>query len=103
MHLTIHSDSYFDNMISQIYLSKLQLYKANTSDNDATFLDMYLSISYDIVSTKFMINVMTLILKFSVLGEFSVILFYLPKITLLGEIAKNAVTSHTLICGLSVL
>ena len=43
---------YFDNMISQIYPSELQLNKANTSDTEATFLDLHLSISNDIVSTK---------------------------------------------------
>ena len=43
---------YFDNMVSHIYPSELQLNKANTSDNEATFLDLHLSISNDIVSTK---------------------------------------------------
>ena len=43
---------YFDNMVSQIYPSKLQLNKANTSDTEAAFLDLHLSISNDIVSTK---------------------------------------------------
>ena len=43
---------YFDNMVSQIYPSELQLYKANTSDTEATILDLHLSISNDIVSTK---------------------------------------------------
>ena len=43
---------YFDNMVSQIYPSELQLYKANTSDTEAAFLDLHLSISNDIVSTK---------------------------------------------------
>ena len=39
-------------MISQIYPSELQLNKANTSDSEAAFLDLHLSISNDIVSTK---------------------------------------------------
>ena len=39
-------------MVSQIYPSELQLNKANTSDIEAAFLDLHLSISYDIVSTK---------------------------------------------------
>ena len=39
-------------MVSQIYPSELQLNKVNTSDTEATFLDLHLSISYDIVSTK---------------------------------------------------
>ena len=43
---------YFDNMVSQIYPTELQLNKANTSDTEATILDLQLSISNDIVSTK---------------------------------------------------
>ena len=43
---------YFDNMVSQIYPSELQLNKANTSDTEAKFLDLHLSISNDIVATK---------------------------------------------------
>ena len=39
-------------MVSQIYLSGLQLNKANTSDTEAAFSDLHLSISNDIVSTK---------------------------------------------------
>ena len=38
-------------MVSQIYPSELQLNKANTSDTEAAFLDLHLSISYGIVST----------------------------------------------------
>ena len=43
---------YFDNMVSQIYPSELQLNKTNASDTEAAFLDLHLSISNDIVSTK---------------------------------------------------
>ena len=44
---------YFDNMDSQIYPSGLQMNKANTSDTEAAFLDLHLSISnIYIVSTK---------------------------------------------------
>ena len=43
---------YFDNMVSQIYPSELQLNKANASDTEAAFLDLHLSTSNDIVSTK---------------------------------------------------
>ena len=43
---------YFDNMVSQIYPSELQLNKANTYDNEAAFLDLHLSTSNDVVSTK---------------------------------------------------
>ena len=35
---------YFDNMVSQIYPSELQLNKANASDTEAAFLDLHLSI-----------------------------------------------------------
>ena len=43
---------YFDNMVSQIYLADLQLYEVNTSVTKTSFLDLHLSISNDIVSTK---------------------------------------------------
>ena len=39
-------------MVSQIYPSKLQLNKANDSNTEAAFLDLHLSISQKIVSTK---------------------------------------------------
>ena len=43
---------YFDNTVSQIYPSEPQFNKANTSDIKAAFLNLHLSISNDIVSTK---------------------------------------------------
>ena len=43
---------YFDNMLSQIDPSELQLNKANTSYTEAAFLDLHLSNSNDIVSAK---------------------------------------------------
>ena len=42
----------FNNMVSQIYPSELQLKKVITSDTEAMFLDLHLSISNAIVSTK---------------------------------------------------
>ena len=42
----------YDNMVSRLYHSELQLNKANTSDTDFAFLDLQLSISNDFVSTK---------------------------------------------------
>ena len=39
------NNAYFDNMVSQIYPSELQLNKANTFDTEAAFLDLHLSIS----------------------------------------------------------
>ena len=56
---------YFDNMVSQIYRSELQLNKANTSDTEEAFLDLHLSIMI-LFLPKFMINMMTLILKLSI-------------------------------------
>ena len=43
---------YFEGMVNQIYPSKLQLNKANTSDTEGIFLDLYLSISNGFVSSK---------------------------------------------------
>ena len=43
---------YFDNMVSQIYPSELQLNKTNTFDTEAAFLDLHLSTSNNKVSTK---------------------------------------------------
>ena len=43
---------YFDNMVSQIYPSEHQLNKTNTSDTKAAVLNLNVSISNDIVSTK---------------------------------------------------
>ena len=43
---------YFDNMVSQIYTSDNQLNIAHTSDTKDAFLDLHLSISNAIVSTK---------------------------------------------------
>ena len=43
---------YFAEMVCQIYPTELQLNKANPSDTEAPFLDLDLSISNGIVSTK---------------------------------------------------
>ena len=43
---------YFEGMVNQIYPSELQLNKANTSDSEAPFLDLHLSISNGFVSSK---------------------------------------------------
>ena len=45
-------NSYFEGMVNRIYLPELQLNKANTSDTEAPFLDLYLSISNGFVSSK---------------------------------------------------
>ena len=43
---------YFEGMVNQIYPPELQLNKANTSDTEAHFLDIHLSISNGFVSSK---------------------------------------------------
>ena len=43
---------YFKGMINRIYPPELQLNKANTSDTEAPFLDMHLSISNGFVSSN---------------------------------------------------
>ena len=53
---------YFEGVVNQIYPPELQPNKAYTSDTEGPFLDLHLSISNGFVSSKFMINVMTLIL-----------------------------------------
>ena len=51
---------YFEGMANQIYPLELQL--NSTSDTEAPFLDLHLSISNGLFPPKFMINSMTLIL-----------------------------------------
>ena len=43
---------YFEGMVNQIYPHELQLNKAYTSDTEAPFLDLHLSISNGFVSSK---------------------------------------------------
>ena len=43
---------YFEHMVGQIYPTELQLNKANSSDTEAPFLDLNLSITNGIVSSK---------------------------------------------------
>ena len=63
--LNIHN-VYFDNMVSQIYLSELQLNKANTSDTEAPFYNLHCQYLMILFLPKSMINVTTLILKLSI-------------------------------------
>ena len=44
--------AYFEEMVNQIYPPELQCNKAYTSDTEAPFLDLHLSISNDFVSSK---------------------------------------------------
>ena len=43
---------YFEQMVGQIYPSELQLNKVNSSDTEAQFLDLNLSITNGLVSSK---------------------------------------------------
>ena len=43
---------YFEQMVGQIYPTRLQLNKANSSDTEAPFLDLNLSIRNGMVSSK---------------------------------------------------
>ena len=43
---------YFEGMVNRIYSPELQLNKANTSDTEAPFLDLHLSISNGFVSSR---------------------------------------------------
>ena len=45
-------NTYVDNMVNQIYPSELQLKKASSSDTEAPFLDLHLTISNGFVSSK---------------------------------------------------
>ena len=45
-------NNFFDSMVNHVYLSELQLNKANVTDTEATFLDLHLSISESFVKTK---------------------------------------------------
>ena len=46
-----------EQMVHRIYPAKLQLYKANASDNEVAFVDINLSIHNEIVSTKIYDNI----------------------------------------------
>ena len=46
------NNPYFEQMVGQIYPTELQLNKANSSDTEAPFLDLNLSITNGIVSSK---------------------------------------------------
>ena len=56
---------YFEGMVNKIYPPELQLNKANTSDTEAPFLDLHLSIVTALFLPKFMINVVTLTLIYN--------------------------------------
>ena len=53
---------YFEGMVNRIYPPELQLNEANTSDTEASFLNLHLSISNGFVSSEIYDKTMTLIL-----------------------------------------
>ena len=57
-HLLNIDNTYFDGMVKQIYPSELQLNKANSSDTEAPFLDLHLTISDGFVSSKILILIL---------------------------------------------
>ena len=59
---------YFEHMVDRIYPAELQLNKANSSDTEAPFLDLKLSISNDAVSTKIYDKRTILFLKYNVVN-----------------------------------
>ena len=56
------NNPYFEGTVNQIYPPELQLNKANISDTETPYLDLYLSISNGFVSSKIYDNAMTRIL-----------------------------------------
>ena len=54
--LNIDNIHFEHNTVDLIYPAELQLDKANSSDTEAPFLDLNLSVSNGIFSTKIMIN-----------------------------------------------
>ena len=48
----LNIDNYFKQRVDQIYSTELQLNKANSSDTDAPFWELNLSITNGIVSSK---------------------------------------------------
>ena len=53
MDALLNNDNiYFARMVQRIYSAELQLNKPNSSDTEAPFLDLNISISNGIVSTK---------------------------------------------------
>ena len=45
-------NNFFGSMVNRIYPSELQVYKANVSDTEVSFLDLHLSISDGCVMSK---------------------------------------------------
>ena len=83
-------------MACQIYPSELQLNMANYFDVEAPFLDLDLSIKNGIISSKFMINGMILILKFLFLDgdvprspSYGIYIIYISQLILFARVCSN--------------
>ena len=74
------NNNYFDNTVSQIYPAELQLNKANTSDIEASLLDLHLTISNDTASTKIYDKRDDLILN----CQYPILDVYVPRSTTYG-------------------
>ena len=80
---------YFDTMISQIYPSELQLNKANTSETEAVFLDLLLSISNYIVSAK--------IYEKRDDFDFEIVIFFFPMVMFLCLHPMESITLNSFV------
>ena len=69
----LNINNIYFGMANHIYPSELQLNKANSSDTEAPFLDLHLTISDEFVASKIMISVTILILLsfHSLMGRYS--------------------------------
>ena len=45
-------NTFFDSMVNHIFSSEIQLNKANVSDTEASFLDLYISISEGLLKSR---------------------------------------------------
>ena len=94
---------YYLLMVSQIYPTELQLNKTNSSDTEAPFLDLNLSITNGIVSSKIMINGMVLTLKYLIFHFLMAMLLlpppsfgvYTPQLSYFVRVCSNVMTSTT--------
>ena len=84
---------HFEHMVHRIYPAELHLNKANASDTEAAFLDLNLSIHNDIVSTKYMINGMILILILLIFRSLMAMSLNVPGCFIICVTIKNCNTN----------
>ena len=77
-------------MFPRIYPAELQLNKANAFDTEAAFLDLNLSIHNDIVSTKYMINGMILILILLISRSLMAMSLNVPLMVYISQLIRFA-------------